>query len=185
MSNFFINAGKHFKLVCIHKWYVFKNCKKAGLFWTGVKHDMSKFSPTEFLESVKYFNGSKSPIDVCKQKHGWSKAWMHHKGRNPHHYEYWQDNFDKGGESVRMPYKYALELVCDYLGAGKAYMKEGFSYKSEYEWWLNKKKNGLAMHPHTYNFVENMLYTMYIEESNDCLRPIRSNFIYRNSGDSK
>lgn len=185
MSNFFINAGKHFKLVCIHKWYVFKNCKKAGLFWAGVKHDMSKFSPTEFLESVKYFNGSKSPIDVCKQKYGWSKAWMHHRGRNPHHYEYWQDNFDKGGESVRMPYKYALELVCDYLGAGKAYMKEGFSYKSEYEWWLNKKKNGLAMHPHTYNFVENMLYTMYIEESNDCLRPIRSNFIYRNSGDSK
>lgn len=185
MSNFFINAGKHFKLVCIHKWYVFKNCKKAGLFWAGIKHDMSKFSPTEFLESVKYFNGSKSPIDICKQKHGWSKAWMHHKGRNPHHYEYWQDNFDKGGEPVRMPYKYALELVCDYLGAGKAYMKEGFSYKSEYEWWLNKKKNGLAMHPHTYDFVENMLYTMYIEKSNDCLRPIRSNFIYRNSGGSK
>ena len=176
------NIIKHFKLVCIHKKYVFLNCKKAGLFWAGIKHDLSKFSPTEFLESVKYYDGTKSPIDVCKQKHGYSKAWLHHKGRNPHHYEYWQDNFDKGGEPLRMPYKYALELVCDYLGAGKAYMKEKFSYQAEYEWWLNKKKNGLAMHPHTLNFVEAMLKTMKNENSNDCLRPIRSKYIYRHCG---
>lgn len=81
-----------------------------------------------------------------------------------------------------MPYKYALELVCDYLGAGKAYMKEKFSYQAEYEWWLNKKKNGLAMHPHTLNFVETMLKTMKNENSNDCLRPIRSKYIYRHCG---
>ena len=74
------NIIKHFKLVCTHKKYVFLNCKKAGLFWAGIKHDLSKFSPIEFLESVKYYDGTKSPIDVCKQKHGYSKAWLHHKG---------------------------------------------------------------------------------------------------------
>ena len=74
------NIIKHFKLICTHKKYVFLNCKKAGLFWAGIKHDLSKFSPIEFLESVKYYDGTKSPIDVCKQKHGYSKAWLHHKG---------------------------------------------------------------------------------------------------------
>ena len=165
------NIIKHFKLICTHKKYVFLNCKKAGLFWAGIKHDLSKFSPIEFLESVKYYDGTKSPIDVCKQKHGYSKAWLHHKGRNPHHYEYWQDNFDKGGEPLKMPYRYALELVCDYLGAGKAFLMV-----------LHLYQNGLAMHPHTLNFVEAMLKTMKNENSNDCLRPIRSKYIYRHCG---
>lgn len=175
------NVVKHFNTICKHKWYVFKNCKKAGLFWRGIKHDMSKFSPIEFFESVKNFDGTRSPIDVCKEKHGWSKAWLHHKGRNSHHYEYWQDNFDNGGKPLKMPYKDALELVCGYLGAGKAYMKNDFSYSAEYDWWLKKKEKPLAMHPHTLEFIENMLYTMAIENSNDCLRPVRSKFYYKNA----
>lgn len=182
MGNLFINMGRHFKLVCTHKWYVFKNCVKAGMIWRGIKHDMSKFSPTEFIESAIHFDGSRSPIDVCKEKHGWSKAWLHHKGRNPHHYEYWQDNFDNGGQPLRMPFKYAHEMVCDYLGAGQAYMKKNFSYKGEYEWWKNKTKKPLAMHPHTFNFINEMLYTMYKENSNDCLRPIRAKYIYKTCG---
>lgn len=92
---------KHFNLVMTHKFYVFKNCFKARIFWRGIKHDLSKFSPTEFCESVKYFTGDKSPIDNCKKEKGWSKAWLHHKGRNRHHYEYWQDNFDNGGKSAK------------------------------------------------------------------------------------
>lgn len=175
------NAIKHFKKVCTHKHYVRKNCFKAGLYIQGILHDMSKFSPTEFFESVKYYQGTDSPINACKKVNGYSMAWMHHKGRNKHHYEYWQDNFDQGGHPIQMPYKYALELVCDYLAAGQAYQGKNFTYDSEYSWWLNKKAKPIAMDPVTKRFVENMLYTMKTENSNDCLKPARAKQIYKES----
>ena len=169
---------KHFLLVCNHKRYVFKYCCKAGIIFRGLKHDLSKFSPIEFFESVKYFSGDKSPIDNCKAENGYSKAWLHHKGRNSHHYEYWQDNFDKGGTSLQMPFKDALEMVCDYLGAGKAYSKKNFTYKGEYEWWQNKKRNGIAMHPQTKAFIEAMMKQMANENSCNCLNKERAKFYY-------
>lgn len=176
----FSNVIGHFKTILIHKHYVFWNCHKAGLTWQGFKHDLSKFSPTEFCESIKYYTGLDSPINVCKKEVGVSYAWMHHKGRNPHHYEYWQDNFDKGGNPVKMPYKYAMEQICDFLGAGKAYMKHNFSYESEYRWWVNKRSNPIAMHPDIIDFTEIMLWTMNEEKSNDVLRPERALPIYLN-----
>lgn len=169
----------HFILISKHKWYVFRGCCKAGIIWRGVKHDLSKYSPTEFWESVKYFSSDKSPIDNCKAAKGYSAAWMHHKGRNTHHYEYFIDNLDKGGQPLKMPFKDALELVCDYIGAGQAYQKKKFTYKGEYEWWQNKIKNPIAMHPDTIRFVSIMLKTMANEESNDCLRPIRARYYYK------
>lgn len=157
MKLYLINAIKHFKLITIHKYYVFMYCRKAGITWRGIVHDFSKYSPTEFFESVKYYTGTDSPINNCKKVNGYSEAWMHHKGRNKHHYEYWQDDFDHGGKQIQIPFKYALELVCDYLAAGKAYMKKDFSYDAEYNWWLNKKSNPIAMHPQTMLFVDMML----------------------------
>lgn len=171
-------AINHFILITKHKWYVLKNCIKAGIIWRGIKHDLSKYSPTEFLESIKYFVGNDSPINVCKRENGWSKAWLHHKGRNTHHYEYWQDNFDKGGQPLEMPYKDALEMVCDYIAAGQAYMKNGFTYDAEYDWWKGKCKNPLAMHSNTKRFIDLMLGTMAQEGNNDCLRKKRSQFYY-------
>lgn len=161
------NIFKHFKLVCTHKYYVYQNCVKAGLIWRGIKHDMSKFSPTEFFESVKYFDGSRSPIDVCKEANGYSKAWMHHKGRNTHHYEYYVDNCDNGGVAIQMPFKDAVELICDYLGAGQAYMKKDFSYEAEYEWWQNKKSKPLLMHNQTKIFIEKCLFELKNNPNND------------------
>ena len=75
-----MKALKHFKTICIHKFWVFHYCRKAGIPFKGLVHDLSKFSPVEFFESVKYFQGDRSPIDACKAENGWSKAWMHHKG---------------------------------------------------------------------------------------------------------
>ncbi len=172
------NVFKHFKLITIHRWYVFLNCCKAGMPIRGLCHDLSKYSPTEFWESVKYFQGNRSPIDACKEVNGYSMAWMHHKGRNPHHYEHWQDNFDKGGQAVQMPFKYALELVCDYLAAGRAYMKKDFSYIAEYDWWCGKKKNPIAMHSQTKEFIELMLNQMRIDGNNDCLAKPVAKHIY-------
>lgn len=146
-----------FKTVCKHKYYVGKYCFIAGIPLRGILHDLSKLSPTEFIESVKYYQGYRSPIDACKEANGWSKAWMHHKGRNKHHYEYWQDNFDKGGNPVMMPREYAFEMFCDYVGAARAYQGKDFSFKDELEWWNKKKSNGIAMHPQTKEFIDEMM----------------------------
>lgn len=160
----------HLKTVCIHKWWVFYYCCKFGMPITGLLHDLSKFSPTEFFESVKYYSGTRSPIDACKEDIGWSRAWMHHKGRNKHHYEYWQDNFDNGGQSLLMPFKYNLEMLCDYLGAGRAYNGKKFTYAGEYNWWLMKRQKPLAMHPVNKMFIEGMLYSFAMPNFLDTLK---------------
>lgn len=137
-----MKALKHLKTILRHKFWVGYFCFKCGLYWQGITHDLSKFSPTEFIESVKYYDGTRSPIDVCKEKNKYSSAWLHHKGRNKHHYEHWTDNYDKGTEAIKMPWRYALEMICDYLGAGVAYGGgiKNFSMEKELEWWENKKK---------------------------------------------
>ena len=137
MSNIF----RHFKTICVHKLWVFYYCCKLGIIWQGITHDLSKFSPIEFLESVKFYQGGKSsPIPVAKKTQGYSLSWQHHKGRNPHHYEYWTDNYDNNGlTKIKMPYKYVLELIADWLSAGKTYNGKNFTIKQEIDWWNNCK----------------------------------------------
>lgn len=128
---------------------------KAGLL-----HDLSKFSPTELLESANYYaGGTSSPINEAKKDKGYSLAWFHHKGRNRHHYEYWYDNIDTGGTKVKMPEEYADELICDYLGAGRAYMKHNFTYVNEYKWWTDKR-NILAMNEKTKTLVDHIMVSL-------------------------
>ena len=135
------NTLAHFKKICVHKFWVAYYCFKAGLYWRGITHDLSKFSWVEFWESVKYYQGTSSPINACKADKGCSLAWQHHKGRNPHHYEYWTDRYDDGTVAIEMPYKYAVELICDWLGAARAYLGKDFTYQGEYKWLVNKFKN--------------------------------------------
>lgn len=152
---------KHLKTILVHKFWVFYYCCKLGIIWQGVTHDLSKFSLTEFKESIKFFQGGKaSPIPVAKSKQGYSLAWQHHKGRNPHHYEYWTDNYDSGTTFIKMPYKYVLELVADYLAAGKTYNGKNFTVKQEIDWW-NGCKDGKAINNET------KLLITYIFESID------------------
>lgn len=175
MKNFF----QHLKTVCKHKFYVAKYCFKAGLYWQGLVHDLSKFSPTEFFESVRYYQGTRSPIDACKEANGMSMAWLHHKGRNKHHYEYWQDNFDKGTTHLTMPFKYALEMICDYLAAGNAYNGKKFTLQNELEWWKNKTKNKIAMSNETFAFVDIMMNTMAKENNVDAIKRERAYNMYQ------
>ncbi len=109
----------HLFLVIRHRHAVFKNCFKCGIAWRGLVHDLSKFSPEEFFESVKYYTGKRSPIGVCREVNGMSRAWLHHKGRNKHHIEYWMDPDCK--EHPIMPFKYAVECFCDKIAATKVY----------------------------------------------------------------
>jgi hypothetical protein len=154
----------HLKTVLKHKWWVFYYCCRFGIPWRGIKHDLSKFSPTEFFESVKYYTGTRSPIDACKEDRGYSKAWLHHKGRNKHHYEYWQDNFDNGGQPLIMPYKESLEMLCDYLGAGRAYSGKDFTFEGELKWWRAKTSKSIAMHWLNQCFIDDMLLFFVREE---------------------
>lgn len=147
LSNFF----KHLGLVLRHKWRVFVNCAKCGLLWRGLVHDMSKFSPSEFFESVKYYQGNRSPIGVCRRETGYSAAWLHHKGRNKHHIEYWTDR--ECAVQPLMPYKYAVECVCDKLAATRIYAGKGYSAELPLDHWQKHgcKEGG---NPKTMRFVE-------------------------------
>ena len=83
---------------------------KVGEPWRGLVHDLSKYSPTEFWEGVKYFNGHHSPITDCKKDKGYSDAWLHHKGRNRHHADYWVD-MDAPVKYPLIPYQYVAEMM--------------------------------------------------------------------------
>lgn len=148
---------KHFKKICQHKYYVAQYCFMCGLYWQGIMHDMSKFSPIEFFESARYYKGNDSPIKACKKDKGYSNAWFHHRGRNKHHWEFWVDELSKGMIPRKMPYKYVLELVCDFLGAARAYGAENFA--QEYKWWKNKR-NEIVMHKATKWYVDTIFNHM-------------------------
>lgn len=128
----------HLKTVLVHKFWVFYYACKLGIPWRGLKHDMSKFSPVEFWESVRYWDGKSSPIPRAKADKGYSLAWQHHKGRNTHHYEYWVDYLDRGGIAIKMPWNDFLEMVADWLGAGRAYQGKDFTYQSEFDYVVMK-----------------------------------------------
>lgn len=139
---------KHFKVIVKHKWYVGIECFKRGLYWQGIIHDLSKFSKIEFFTSARYFQGSSSPIDAEKRDRGYSIAWLNHKSRNKHHWQYWTDFEDGKVITIPMPRKYLLEMVCDFIGAGKAYNNTKWNPRNPLDYY-NKVKGSWFIHPET------------------------------------
>jgi len=149
---------KHFKTVCAHKYYVFLASIEAGIPFRGFMHDWSKFSFSEFFNSAKYYTGNRSPIDNEKDEKGYSYAWLHHRGRNPHHWEYWVDNLSSGGEALKMPIKYVKEMICDWIGAGKAYDFDNWNYDTPFKRFNSLYNSGkLKLHLDTYKFLFHVL----------------------------
>ena len=129
------NFFGHLHTVNKHRFLVFIHCCKVGIPIQGLLHDLSKYSPTEFFEGVKYYNhGKRSPIIKCKKDIGYSPAWLHHKGRNKHHSEYWLDLAAPVKAPV-IPFKYALEMVCDRIAASKTYQGKEYTNMSAYYYW--------------------------------------------------
>ena len=122
-------SGGHLKTVQRHRRLVRQYCFRLGLYWQGLTHDLSKFSPVEFWAGVKYFQGDRSPNDAQRRDNGYSASWMHHKGRNRHHFEYWTDySMDGSGISgVEMPKKYVAEMFCDRSGRQQGLPGSGLS----------------------------------------------------------
>ncbi len=164
-------AKANLKMILTHKLYVFKACKRAGIPLRGLLHDMSKLSPTEFYEYTKYTANNRSPVDNCKDVHGYCAAWQHHKGRNPHHVEYWMDRVaQKGVEPIAllMPYEYATEMICDYIGAGQVYCKDEWTFHTPLEWW-NEVGCKRRMHPAIEAYVVYVFMQLKIRENFDFL----------------
>ena len=160
----------HLKTILTHKKWVFRLMCKMGYPVRGFFHDMSKFSPVEFFEGVRYWNGSRSPINVAKERKGYSNAWFHHKGRNKHHYEYWIDKIDDGGVPCKMPFECVVELICDWLAAAITYegSNPGKVFETEYDWWQMKGVKA-KIFPRTKDMISKILwnfkeyYTNYVK----------------------
>ena len=147
----------HLKTILKHRRLVCKFCFKCGLYRQGLAHDLSKFSPTEFITGVKYFTGKCSPNELERSEKGYSAAWLHHKGRNKHHFEYWTD-VDAIGQTVcvEMPPKYFAEMICDRVAASKVYKGKDYTDSSPLEYFLSRKDN-VSMHKNTAEKLEYFL----------------------------
>ncbi len=132
---------KHFKTITNHKILVMKGCFRIGLYKQGLLHDMSKYSPTEFVVGCKFYQGVRSPNNAEREAKAYSEAWMHHKGRNKHHYEYWTDySIDgRGIVPVPMPRKYVAEMFVDRVSASKIYEKENYDQTKPLEYFIKGK----------------------------------------------
>ena len=125
-----MKALKHFGTITKHKILVMKECFRVGLYRQGLLHDLSKYSWTEFRVGCKYYQGNRSPNNAEREDKGFSSAWLHHKGRNKHHYEYWIDyGLDGSPEltGMKMPVRYVVEMFLDRIAASKVY--KGDLYK--------------------------------------------------------
>ena len=157
-----MNIWKHFKTITHHKVLVAKGCFKVGLYKQGLLHDMSKYSPTEFWVGAKYYQGDRSPNNAEREDIGYSSAWLHHKGRNRHHFEYWTD-YSLTGEGitgVEMPKRYVAEMFCDRLAASKVYRGQDFQPGDPYQFFQYGKKKRLLMHPATSELLKTILIVL-------------------------
>lgn len=149
---------KHLGVIIKHRNAVIAHCFKVGIGFRGLAHDLSKLSPEEFCAGAKYFQGTRSPNEAERESRGYSRAWMHHKGRNKHHFEYWTDYnpATKKMEPVPMPLKYVAEMFCDRVAASKVYMKEKYTDSAPLEY-FEKGKATRVIHQESSDILERWL----------------------------
>lgn len=157
------NFWKHLKTITHHRHLVRRYCFKIGLFRQGLFHDLSKYSPSEFWVGVRYYQGDRSPNDAERRATGLSKAWLHHKGRNRHHLEYWVDydvlNHEGQMAGMKMPEKYVAEMLCDRIAASKTYRGEAYTDQDPWDYY-DRSKNKLLLHRETREQLEKLLWTL-------------------------
>ena len=161
-----MNALAHLKTVACHRQLVRKYCFRLGLYRQGLVHDLSKYSPAEFIQGARYYQGTDSPNFRERRENGlgYSLAWLHHKGRNRHHFDYWLDYcLQPDGSFVfsgcRMPIRYVAEMFCDSVAASRTYLKENYSDASPYDYFMRSRKK-VPMHPDTREEIEKMLLVL-------------------------
>lgn len=160
-----MNAWKHFCTITKHKNLVMLGCFRIGLYKQGLLHDLSKYGPTEFLVGCKYYRGYMSPNNAERAATGISTAWLHHKGRNKHHLEYWidyeasdssEEESHKGMSGMKMPIRYVAEMFVDRVSASKNYQRDKYKDNSPLLYY-QKGKGVYLIHPDTEALLEYLL----------------------------
>ena len=171
----------HLKTINKHKYYVTMLCFKCGLYKQGLLHDLSKYSPTELKTGAKYWVGTRSPNSIERETIGYSSAWLHHKGRNKHHYEYWIDYPAKGGDGsligMEMPVNYVIEMFCDRVAASKIYNKDKYTDADS----LNYFKRGMdhyIINPNTKKLLYSLLVMLSEKGEDYTFAYIRRNILH-------
>ncbi len=147
-----IHPIAHLRTICRHRHWVFYYCCRAGIPLQGLLHDLSKFSPTELLPGIRYYQGNRSPNEQERELTGYSSAWMHHKGRNKHHFEYWSDVNPETRcyEPVQMPQRYLIEMFCDRVAASRVYRGKAYTNADPLNYFLKgDKQHRRPIHPTT------------------------------------
>ena len=166
---------RHFYTITKHRHRVIAHCFRAGIGWQGLFHDLSKYTPTEFFAGAKYYLGTRSPNEGEREAKGYSLAWMHHKGRNRHHFEYWVDINPKTRryEPVKMPLRFVIEMFCDRVAASKIYLGDKYTESHPLEYFM-RGKPGREIHPETSDFLENLLVMLKEKGEKETFRYIRA-----------
>ena len=153
-----IHPIRHFLTITKHRHRVIRNCFRAGIGFQGLFHDLSKYAPSEFFAGARYYLGTRSPNEREREIYGYSPAWLHHKGRNKHHFEYWTDYNPKERRvmPVKMPRKYVAEMFCDRVAASMIY--RGKEYTDDYPLaYFLRGKATRTIHPETSDELEHLL----------------------------
>lgn len=168
----------HFKTVHNHRKAVRQICFRLGLYYQGLTHDLSKYSLDEFLVGVKYYQGTESPNNAERKKRGYSKAWLHHKGRNKHHFEYWIDYSTrvKGATPVRMPNRYLAEMYADRVAASKIYNEGHYTNDMPLKYYL-RGKNYTQINERTKADLEKLLNMLANKGESATEEYIRQNYL--------
>ena len=149
----------HFKTITSHKLLVMRYCFACGLYRQGLLHDLSKYSPTEFWPGCRYFQGNRSPNEIERMDKGYSSAWLHHKGRNKHHLEYWIDYTAEGDHAMggmKMPLNYVCEMLCDRVAASRIYLKDAYTDAAPWEYY-DHSRGHYILHLDTRALLERLL----------------------------
>ena len=173
-----MKVWRHFCTITKHKILVMRDCFKVGLIWQGLTHDLSKYSITEFWTGARLYQGDRSPNAAERELKGYSEAWMHHKGRNRHHYEYWTDmNMTTGVyESVPMPRKYLVEMVMDRIAACKVYRGKDYDDGAALEYFMRSFERSL-MHDDTKRELEYILKMLQNEGEKSTFRYLKESVL--------
>ncbi len=153
------NLIRHLRTVNEHRRLVRQGCFAVGLYLQGLLHDLSKYSPSEFLTGARYYQGYRSPNNAEREAKGYSAAWLHHKGRNKHHYEYWVDYAASegiGAVPIEMPTRYLVEMFMDRVAASKTYNGDHYTDDMPLAYYLKGKKV-ITMHRNTKRALEFLL----------------------------
>ena len=145
---------KYLRYIIRHKWFVLLACVRRGIIWRGLVHDLSKLLPSEFYPYAEYFYGT-VPNPGSDVKIAFDKAWLFHQHRNPHHWQFWILREDDGDTKImRMSDVFVAEMVCDWIGAGRAITGKSGGTRE----WYEKNRHRIIVHKDTREQIEKEFY---------------------------